>query len=91
MAEKTWQEINVAEEILKEVSQSRDFHGGHQSIHESLGIIVEEFDEYKDEVKLHNPRKGPERDRRVQIRKELIDIAASCLKAVVDVIDNGKR
>lgn len=91
MALITLAETNVATEILKEVAQSRDLHGGHTSIHESMGIILEEWDEYKDEVKLHNPRKGPDRDRRQQIRKELIDIAASCLKAVVDVIDNGKR
>ncbi len=91
MAEISLAETNVATEILQEVAQSRDFHGGHTSIHESMGIILEEWDEYRAEVALHNPRKGPTRDRRVQIRKELIDIAASCLKAVVDVIDNGKR
>lgn len=84
-------EVAVANEIIQEVADSRIHHGGHTSIHESMGIILEEWNEYQDEVALHNPRKGPDRDRRQQIRKELIDIAASCLKAVVDVIDNGKR
>ena len=91
MALITLAETNVANEIMKEVAQSRDQHGSHTSIHESLGIIVEEFDEYKAEVANHNPRKGPDRDRRKQIREELIHIAASCLKAVVDVIDKDKR
>jgi len=91
MALITLAETNVATEIMKEVADSRDLHGGHTSIHESMGIILEEWNEYMAEVALHNPRKGPDRDRRKQIRKELIDIAASCLKAVVDVIDNGKR
>lgn len=91
MAKITLEETLVAQEIMQEVAGSRDLHGGHTSIHESLGIILEEWDEYKAEVALHNPRKGPERDRRKQIRTELIHVAASCLKAIVDVIDNGKR
>lgn len=91
MALITLAETNVANEIMKEVAESRDFHGSHGSIHESMGIILEEWNEYQNEVALHNPRKGPDRDRRKQIRKELIDIAASCLKAVVDVIDKEKR
>lgn len=91
MTDTSLAETLVAAEIVKEVEDSRRHHGGHTSIHESMGIILEEWNEYQDEVALHNPRKGPDRDRRQQIRKELIDIAASCLKAVVDVIDNGKR
>lgn len=85
------EETLVATEIMNEVAKSRVLHGGHTSIHESLGIILEEWDEYKAEVALHNPRKGPERDRRQQIRTELIHVAASCLKAIVDVIDKDKR
>lgn len=91
MALITLAETNVATEIMKEVAGSRDLHGGHTSIHESLGIILEEWDEYKAEVALHNPRKGPDRDRRQQIRTELIHVAASCLRAIVDVIDKDKR
>lgn len=90
MAKITLEETLVSTEILQEVARSRDLHGGHASNHESLGILLEEFDEYKAEVALHNPAKGPERNRLKQMRSELIQIAATCIKAIVDVVDKGK-
>jgi hypothetical protein len=59
------------------------------SPHEAYGVIKEEFDEYWDEVKAHNPRKG--RDTRLKQRAELIQLAAMALRAIDETIDNDEK
>jgi hypothetical protein len=56
--------------------------------HEAYAVLLEEVDEYWDEVKAFNPRKG--NDTRPKQRAELIQIAAMALRAIDDTIDRGK-
>jgi len=52
-------------------------HGDFNSLHEAYAVILEEVDEFWDEVKKKKEVRDSER-----IREELIDIAAACLKAI---------
>lgn len=61
--------------ILAIANRSRQRHGNFASLHESYGVMAEEFDEYWDEVKKKNPDKK-------NTRLELMQIAAMCLKTL---------
>jgi hypothetical protein len=76
-------------EVLAEVKRACAFHDGMHGPHEAYGVILEELDEYWDEVKLYNPRKG--RDTRSRQREELIQLAAMAIRAISDTIDFGKH
>lgn len=56
--------------------------------HEALGVIMEEFDEFKDEVYAYNLAKG--RDTRPKMYAELKQLAAMCIKAMQDVCPPAK-
>jgi hypothetical protein len=64
-------------------------HAAMNSPHEAYAVLLEEVDEYWDEVKRYNPNK-PGRDTRPRQREELIQIAAMAVRAIYDTIDNGK-
>ena len=49
-----------------------------QTVHEAAAVIREEYDEFWDEVK----RKKPDE---IALRNELVQVAAMCLRAVVDL------
>lgn len=51
--------------------------------HEALGLILEEFEEFKDEVKAHSPHKG--KDTRAAMKLELTQLAALCVRAIADL------
>ena len=85
--------------ILQEVGNEcqfamglREGGGGHAAMnspHEAYAVLLEEVEEYWDEVRKYNPHK-PGRDTRPRQREELIQIAAMAIRAIYDTIDNGK-
>jgi hypothetical protein len=81
--------INIMREIVTETVRAMEFHAEMNGPHEAYGVILEELDEYWDEVKKFNPRKG--RDTRPRQREELIQLAAMAIRAIVDTIDFGKK
>jgi len=87
-AEKANNIRSIADEVLNEVMRATSMYLPLNSPHEAHSVIEEEFDEFWDEVKAYNLRKG--RDTRPRMREELIQLAAMAIRAVTDVIDNGK-
>jgi hypothetical protein len=81
-------------EVEIECQRAMGLHddGGHAAMngpHEAYAVILEEMDEYWDEVKRYNPNK-PGRDTRPRQREELIQLAAMAIRAIYDTIDHGK-
>jgi hypothetical protein len=64
--------------VEKEIERSRKIHGNIHSFHEGLGIIYEEYSEFRDEIfeKKHNKE---------AILEELVQLAASCRKLAEDM------
>jgi hypothetical protein len=83
--DKIW---GIATEVANEVIRASKMFDPMHSPHEALGVIEEEWEEFKDEVWVFNPRKG--RDTRPRQREELIQLAAMAVRAVLDTIDFGK-
>lgn len=77
------EEKELAEEIVQELYHATELSGQMCSPHEALGIIEEEFIEFRDEVFRFNLRKN--RDTRPQMREELIQLAAMCMRAILDL------
>jgi vacuolar-type H+-ATPase catalytic subunit A/Vma1 len=68
---------NILDEVYKEVRVAQRKHSPFNSSHESYAVIKEELEEYWEEVK----KKSGDRDRE-NMRKELLQIAASAIKAI---------
>ena len=87
--------MDISYEVNREVQRAMGLRaggGGHAAMngpHEAYAVLLEEMDEYWDEVKKYNPNK-PGRDTRPRQREELIQIAAMAIRAIYDTIDNGK-
>ncbi len=79
----------IVAEVAAEVIRASEMFEPMNSPHEAEGVIREEFEEFSDEVKKYNPRKN--RDTRPAMRTELVQLAAMSVRAVLDVIDNGKH
>lgn len=86
--EKYFNILRIANEVSREVMRATRMYLPLNSPHEAHSVIEEEFDEFWDEVKTYNLRKG--RDTRSRMREELIQLAAMAIRAVTDVIDFGK-
>jgi hypothetical protein len=80
---------NVCQEIAIEVTRAVTLFGPQASPHESLGIIMEEFDEFRQEVYRFNVAKG--RDTRPAMRTELIQLAAMAVRAIHDLNLGGEN
>ncbi len=87
-AEKANNIRHIVGEVLNEVMRASSMYLPMNSPHEAHSVIEEEFDEFWDEVKAYNLRKGC--DTRPRMREELVQLAAMAVRAVTDVIDNGK-
>lgn len=77
----------VVARIEDEVIRAVQLHKGINSLHEAKAVIEEEFDEFWELVKV-NPRKlSPEEqfNRLNELRKELIQTAAMCVRTIVDL------
>ncbi len=63
--------------VRHELHRAQTIHPRMNGPHEAYAVILEELDEYWDEVK----KKKPDREK---MRTELIQAAAMCLRAVLD-------
>lgn len=76
--------LPIVNDVLLEVSRAISLHKTPiHNAHEAHSVIGEEFEEFWDEVKAHNLPKG--RDRRKEMREELIQCAAMCARSIYDL------
>jgi hypothetical protein len=68
---------NVLSSVAVEVTRACSKHSPMASHHEAYAVILEEVDEYWEEVK----KRQPDRER---LREELIQIAAMAVRAQMD-------
>lgn len=78
---------SLCQEVSEEVKRAMSLHAGMASRHEAHSVILEELEEFWDEVKL-NPRKmTPEQQEawKLKMREELIQTAAMCVRTIADL------
>ena len=80
----------LANEIIAETHRAGTLFKPMNSPHEAAFVIEEEWEEYRQEVFKHNLSK-PDRDTRPRQREELIQLAAMCMRAILDTIDGVKE
>jgi len=71
-------------ELQLEYKEATSRHGGFHSLHEAYAVILEELDEFWLEVK----KRANQRDR-AACRKELVQIAAMCMRAYIELLSAG--
>jgi hypothetical protein len=82
----------LVQEVCEELVKAKIAHEPMNSGHEAYAVILEELDEYWEHVKT-NPRKLTEEARLrrlIEMRKELIQIAAMALRAIQDTLPEAK-
>jgi NTP pyrophosphatase (non-canonical NTP hydrolase) len=62
--------------VRAELVRAMSKHGAMRSAHEAYGVLIEEVDEFFDEVKADN---------RERQRKELVQVAAVAARGLIDV------
>lgn len=67
-------------ECEKEMREATDEHGRMKSAHEAYSVILEELDEFWDEVR----KKESNRDK-ANMKKELIQLGAMAIRAIYDL------
>lgn len=75
----------LLKEVQTELERARSLFKPIYSPHEALGIVQEEFDEFKQEVYKFNLAKG--RDTRPEMRVELVQLATMALRSVLDALE----
>jgi hypothetical protein len=73
----------IAIQVVAEAGRAARIHDPMHSPHEAYGVIKEEFEEFWAEVKAFNLPKG--KDTRPNMRLELIQTAAMCIRAIRDL------
>lgn len=68
----------VCSDVNDEVLRAMDKHGGMNSSHEAFAVILEELEEFWEEVKKKEP--DP-----LRMAEELTQTAAMCVRAIVDL------
>lgn len=74
------------ERIGAEVKRAMSLHPSNNSRHHAYAVILEELDEFWDDVKL-NPSKMDDITKRIwlhDMQKELLHVAATCIRATID-------
>lgn len=72
--------MSLVEEIYLELQRARARHAPMHSAHEGYAVILEEFDELWDEVKLKQASKE-------KMRREALQIAAMAVRFIEDVCE----
>jgi NTP pyrophosphatase (non-canonical NTP hydrolase) len=70
----------LMERVREELQTARSKHSPMNSSHEAAAVIMEELDEFWDEVK-----KKRERRSKQKMKEELIQIAAMACRAIIDL------
>lgn len=70
----------ILREVEDELSRARATHNNMRSAHEAYSVILEELDEFWEEVR----RKRDLRSKHA-MRRELIQTAAMCVRAISDL------
>jgi hypothetical protein len=73
----------IAEQVALEAKRAADIYEPMNGPHEAYAIIKEEFEEFWEEVKAYSIPKG--RDTRANMRLELIQTAAMCIRTIKDL------
>lgn len=73
----------ACEAVATEVSRAQQLFPGMVNPHEALAIIQEEFHEFRAEVYRFNLRKN--QDSRPEMKTELVQLAAMCVRAIADL------
>lgn len=73
---------HVAGEIVDEFIHAREKHKACNSFHEHYAVLLEEVDEYWEEVRKNSTQRSKKR-----IREELIQVAAMALAGIVELCD----
>lgn len=74
-----WSESElIANGVLEELSRATGKYGPMNSAHEAYAVILEELDEFWNEVK----KKEPDLEK---MRKELVQVAAMAMRAIHDI------
>ena len=79
--------LGITKEIFAEVCRAQKDTTPINNLHEAHSVIMEGFDEFWEQVKV-NPRKLYEDDQKVRLRKiseELIQVAAMCVRTIIDL------
>ena len=82
-------EQQLMKEVSNELARARSLFKPIYSPHEGLGIIREEYLEWEAEVYKFNLAKG--RDTRPEMRKELVQLATTALRTVLDALEFDPR
>lgn len=69
---------NEMNQLSAEIDKAIQRHSMFHNAHETLGVLWEEVDEYKAEVWKKQKKRNP-----AKMRKELLQIAAVCIKALL--------
>lgn len=70
----------LSDEICEELRRAISLHPPLNSAHEAYAVILEEIDEYWEEVRKRTEKRSP-----AAMRKELIQIAAMAMRTIVDL------
>jgi hypothetical protein len=73
-------------DIRKELDRAMETYEHMHSGHEAYAVILEELDEYKEEV-----WKKPNKRNQQQMYNELIQTAAMCVRAIHDTVETKTR
>jgi len=72
----------LLEEVDVELTRALRLHGPMHSAHEAYSVLLEEVDEFWEEVRKKTAKRSRER-----MREELIQIAAMAVRAIKDICE----
>lgn len=72
--------------VKKELERARVAHPPINSLHEGYSVILEELDEFWEEVKKKNSNREP-----LKLLNELIQVAAMCERTYDDVLNRNSE
>jgi NTP pyrophosphatase (non-canonical NTP hydrolase) len=73
-------DLRLAESIFEEVYDATRNHGNFKSAHEAYAVLLEEVDEFWDEVKKKRKHRN-----KGYLKHELIQVAAMAIKAIKSI------
>lgn len=77
----------ICDDVQQEVSRAIELHEGMNCQHEAYAVILEELEEFWEQVKINPKKLSPanQKLRTAKLRSELIQTAAMCVRAIHDL------